>query len=99
MIPNSTYSNQCSLNGVYLPPILSSKFLVKKIQSIKKKFVSLKSFQNFLKAHGNFFEAFDYTEKLLNIKIQNDMNIFNEATYNICSMTYTQVINNFNLDI
>jgi Golgi nucleoside diphosphatase len=72
VIPNSKCSygtNQCSLEGVYMPPLFPSTFL----------------------ALGNFYEAIDYTEKLLNINVKNNMTAFSEATYKICSMDYVQL--------
>jgi len=44
------------------------------------------------KALGNIFESIDQTERLFQRTIQHDMNAFNQTTYEICSMTYAQVI-------
>lgn len=42
-------------------------------------------------ALGNFFEAIDLTSKLLNVNLNNDMNAFNQSTYEICSKNYSQL--------
>lgn len=44
-----------------------------------------------IKALGNVFEAFDLTSKLFKKNYYNDMAAFDAATYDICSMDYTQV--------
>jgi hypothetical protein len=40
---------------------------------------------------GNIFESIDNSEKLLNQTIQNDIDKFDQATYEICSMTYSEL--------
>jgi hypothetical protein len=40
---------------------------------------------------GNIYESIDNTEKLLDIKIKNDIDLFDQATYKICSMTYSEL--------
>jgi hypothetical protein len=49
--------------------------------------------KNFLfpKSLSNIYEAIDYTSKLLKRDFRKDYAAFNDATYNICSMTYTSV--------
>ncbi|RNA17531.1 ectonucleoside triphosphate diphosphohydrolase 1 [Brachionus plicatilis] len=42
-------------------------------------------------ALGNFYEAIDLTSKLLDVDLNNDIKAFDEATYEICSMSYSKL--------
>ena len=42
-------------------------------------------------ALGNLFEAIDYTGRLFGVNLQNNLESFDSLTYELCSMTYTQV--------
>lgn len=46
---------------------------------------------------SNFYEAFDYTERLFKISIKNNLELFNQTTYTLCNMKHTDVSDSFEL--
>ena len=88
-------TNKCSFNGFYMPPVKNFKFLV----NLKKNLILIgKFFKNsFFKALSNFYEAFDYTERLFKISIKNNLELFNQTTFTLCNMKHTDVSDSFEL--
>ncbi len=45
----------------------------------------------FIKALSNFYEAFDYTQRLYEVNLENNLQLFNQTTYTLCNMKYKNV--------